>query len=587
MLKRFGLVLILCSIVPLAMADTVIESFENANPAGWRTTSPMPGQDRNVASPRYSPIPEYVTEHVTHGAAAGRFGVNWALPGADSPANPNIYESGGTTFYWALRISTASGAALGSIPVSAEIHADIYNRTADPMQFAFVVLDTGLERGPLVTLAPNAPTTYVWKLSDGCTAWITGNGTWDTGTVTMNSMLLYTTTAPTVTQFTFDIDNVRLVTAQTDFEAPAPVTLLSAKQGTNPGDVVLNWVANTEADLDSYRIYMATDANFGTNNRMVFPTTPIATAPKTATSATISGVTTEQTLYFRMTALDNATPQQNESARSIFMAVRLRADGGTNLDQIVLDLDRYTYTSPYFIDACYYHMSVYNAQALAANDRNFVSCLARAVADGDVVLAPSTSTLVVWSNAMDGDQAGSAPVGGVGLSDANVGKLTSFLDAGGRLMISGTGYITDLNAGSAPKQAFLADKIRATLLSDNIASDTINTSGPFFSLPLFRTGPNMWDFAAWTATHNDQLAARSGALSAMDYNTAQSACVYYDQVVAFGFAFEMVRPDPCTSFAQGAAARAALMGNVTDYLTSAPVDTPTPSTAVREFEIYE
>ncbi len=585
--RRLLLVLALCSIVPMAMADTVIESFENANPAGWRTTSPQPGQDRNIASPRYSPIPQYVTEHVTHGAAAGRFGANWTLPGVDYPANANVYESGGTTLYWALRISTASGAALGNIPTSAELHADIYNRTADPMQFAFVVSDGGLERGPLTTLAPNASTEYVWKLSEGCTGWVTGNGVWNSGTVVMNSMLLYTTTAPTAAQFTFDIDNVRVVTPQTDFTPPAPPVLLSLKQGTNPGDLLVSWVANTEPDLDHYAIYLGTNSNFA-GNRMTFPSTPFATAASSATSAVLTGVTPEQAIYIRLTAFDNATPQQNESGKSIFLAARLRADGGSTLDQIVLDLDRYPNTNSYFVDAGYYHMSVYNAQALATNGRNYISCLARAVADGSVVLAPSTNTFVVWSNGMDGDAAGSAPTGGEGLSEANVSKLASYIDAGGRLMISGTGFITDLNAGSSAKQAFLADKLKAILVSDNIASDTINTSGIFTSLSAFRTGTDLWSYAAWAGTHNDQIAARSGAVPAMNYNSAESACVCYgEQVVSFGFEFEMVRPDPCTSFAQGAAARAALMADVIDYLTSPPVDTPTPSTGVREFEVYE
>src|SRR5690606_30708114 len=144
-------------------------------------------------------------------------------------------------------------------------------------------------------------------------AWVTGNGSFDGApNARVKTMLLYTETAPTVESCSFFVDNIRNTNAQTDVTAPAVPVAYTAKQGPSAGQLVLTWKANTESDLASYNIHMATDAEFGnpTINRLTFPLTPVATVPAGTNTATIS-VPTDQNVYVQVRAVDNATPVAN------------------------------------------------------------------------------------------------------------------------------------------------------------------------------------------------------------------------------------------------------------------------------------
>gem|GEM_PF-1699112 len=87
-----------------------------------------------------------------------------------------------------------------------------------------------------------------------------------------------------------------------DVTAPAAPTGLTAAFGNQQN--VLNWTANGETDIASYKVYGGTSAN---------PTTLLGTVPAPAITYTHTGLTNGTTYYYRIAAVDQAG---NESAKS-------------------------------------------------------------------------------------------------------------------------------------------------------------------------------------------------------------------------------------------------------------------------------
>lgn len=551
-------------------ADTLIEGFENtADPGGWRSVSPAP-QTMNAT---LDTVPIYVTEHVTQGIYAGQFTTTWTIPGGAGASNP--YYTTGTLTFWAVRYNVAIPTAFTSIPNTSKLRVDVFNNSADTIMFSLCVRDQGgaggLERGPFKPLAGNTTTTYEWNMvTEPCTSFVTGNGVLEGTSSVLRGCFIYTETEPTQAAFSMDVDNLRIVDAQTDLTAPAPPVLLSTMQGPNPGEMVVKWAPNTESDLAQYRIYMATDANFGVpiGNRFGWPGTPTAIVLPPATQTTLTDVPTTGPVYIRLTARDNATPSPNESFANPALGTNLKPDGLTPDDLVVLDLKRFEPGPPEFELNGYAHMIVYDSQALNANNRTFQSCMGTAVSSGVVTLAPSFTGVTIWSCALDG-VAVTTPT----LTDENVTNLTNFVNNNGNLLISGIYLGRDLQTNGTPsRQAFYTDVLKANLATDSVATNQIDSfNPPFAASGTFNTGDNAFDFAAWATTSNEGITTQTGALPIMDYNpvpvTGGQACVYWGyRVVYFGFGFESVRDNANATFAGAAAKRATIMNEAETYL---------------------
>src|SRR5690606_20852680 len=137
----------------------------------------------------------------------------------------------------------------------------------------------------------------------------------------------------------------------------------------------------------------------------------------------------------------------------------------------------------------YSHMIVYTAQALDAKGRFFESANADAIDNASVTLTPAAGHVVIWSNAIDGDDV-AAPAGET-LSAASINALTTYVGGGGKLLISGTALGEDLvTKGDATSQTFYSNVLQATLVSDNAATNLITPPASYSSLPDFATGPD-------------------------------------------------------------------------------------------------
>jgi hypothetical protein len=553
-------------------ADIVVEGFENsADPGGWQAVSPSP-QTLNATN---DAVPVYVAAHVTEGAQAGQFTTTWTVPGADGGSN--AYLPGGVGTYWAVRYNVAAPAAFPTIPNISVLRVDVFNNTPDTIQFALCVRDSGgaggLERSPFKPLAPNSSTSYEWNMStEAPTSFVTGNGVLDGSSSVLRGMFVYTETQPTQTNFSIDVDNLRIIGAQSDLTAPAAPRILAAEQGSAPGKLRVRWAANTEPDLAQYRVYLGTDANFGVpiGNRLALPSTPAAIVTAPATQTEVDAPTTGP-VYVRVTARDNASPSPNESFPQIALGANLKADGSAPEDTVILDLDRWVPGDPSFEVDGYSHAIVYNSQAEATNGRYFQSYAAIGLTSGILTMpSPSANGVVIWANGIDGATASES------LSSQNVTNLTNFANGNGNLLISGIGLGRDLSTnGDAADQAFYANILKATLAVPGTSVNAIvSSTAPFDAVGTLETGADVFNLAGFATTSNEAMTAQAGASAAMDYNPAAAgqACVYYgNKVVFLGFGFESVRDNANPTFAGAAAKRATLMNAAVQYLLGAPV----------------
>lgn len=593
-MKRFavlGAAAICAALTTGAFADTVVEGFEDAtNTADWRITSPDP-QTLNATNGSSSLTRG--TAHVVEGTKSGTFSTAWVLPGSPTTgANP--YIAGGTQNYWAIRynINAPDGLPNNSIPNSAILEATIFNNSSDAIQISLCVIDNngsgGLERGPFVALAPNASTVYSWNLASVApVSFVTGNGVLDGASSKLRGIFLYTETAPSATPTVIDVDNIIVRTAQTDFTAPAAPTILKVGKGAAAGQVTINWQPNTEPDLLRYNVYMATDTNFGTpiGNRLAFPSTPVTTVPAGTNTVTLNSVTTETNVYFKLTASDNATPANNESFSKPALGIRLHGDNSASKDLVVLDLDRNPPAAANFATEGYAHMIVYDAQALTSSSRYFESCSQVAVSSGSVTLNPANDRFIVWSNGRDGNSVtGSGSiVPSETLSSQAITALTTYLNAGGKLLISGDSLGEDLSTnGSASDQAFFANQLKAVLANATATTGSIiNTDFPFTLSGNFQTATDIFNNAAGATTNNDVLTGTGAGIGALTYAgvaTGNAAIYYGNQVVYLGFPFEYVRNE-ASGVAASKTKRQQLMQDVVNYLF--------PGAAAQDFQLYE
>ncbi len=558
-------------------AVALIESFENpADPPAWQSVSP-PNQTVNAANGANAATPLFSNQHVTLGTQSGEFITTWTLPGTAASGNPHV--AGDPTLYWSIRYNAATPSSFVSNSISVttgQFTADLHNGNPYPLSVAFVFDNTlvtnQLKRGPFIEVPPNSNGTYSWDMQNPI-VWVTGGtNDWGAGTnARLRSMVVYTTSTPTIAESHFFVDNIRDEAAQTDVTPPQPPVLYSAEQGPAAGNLVVTWKANTESDLGNYNVYLGTDADFQsvTTNRMTFPTTPAATVPAGTNTVTLTGVPTDQNVYVTVRAIDTATPIPNTSEAGVALGARLRGDGGAVDDHVILDYNRNAPGSAEFTLEGYLHGIVYNARALSSNNRYFDSASAAAIDAAAEVLLPSATGITVWGNLLDGSSTSS-----VALTTESVTALTAFLAVPtANLFISGSGVAEDLSFRGPVQQAFLATQLSAALLNANIADGNITATPPLATFgTAITTAGNFDNISAYNAASNESLAALGGATATGQYSVSaqpDAGVVHTNKVVFLGYAFESAAGgDSGTS----ELIRQQLMQDVITYLTGTPVN---------------
>jgi len=319
--------------------------------------------------------------------------------------------------------------------------------------------------------------------------------------------------------------------------------------------VFARWVMNHENYLGGYRLYCSTDP-------AMLNTTPLldeTTLGKTDTTALITGLQSGSTYFLRMVAVDTSRTMPSDTSDTY--AVRL---GSGNRYLVVDGFDRITGSwnlSKHSFGASY-------GESIAGAGRYFD------VADNDALIAGIVSldgySGVVW---FLGDES----VADRTFTPVEQEKLSTYLEKGGRLFVTGSEIGYDLGRSGSPNYSlnFYNSYFKAAYAGDKAASTSFaGSSGTVFDGISGQCG------IIYPEDYPDYLTPVGGSVACATYAGGQVAAVQYNgnfgagtvpgKLIYFGFAFETIGTE---------SVRDKLISNALDFfegISSVPGNEPLP-----------
>ena len=274
------------------------------------------------------------------------------------------------------------------------------------------------------------------------------------------------------------------------------------------GSNVVNaaWKANTEPTLKGYRLYYALDNDFSgwalaaDESTLTASTTSVSLNPNQ-----FLVVPTTTPVHFKLTAvIPNGVNPDVESAPSDVYSRTANVTTGPRV-LIVDAFDRVTdYKSKSHNFAAIYYNTLRDNATMRIN-----SAADEMIDAGTISL--SDYDIVLWFN---GDESGTDKI----FNGTNKGKVKTFLDNGGKLLITGSEIAYNLNRAAATEYdiPFLNNYLKATYVSDGLTTDTPvsgATGTPFEGVTL-NLGEN------YLATYPDNISPFGGSTTILNYRPA-------------------------------------------------------------------
>jgi hypothetical protein len=321
---------------------------------------------------------------------------------------------------------------------------------------------------------------------------------------------------------------VSVTTAKIDITPPAPPILSSVtKDSTNY--FTLAWKAPFDLDLKGYRLYYSTN---GTTYNIKDNET-VLTDLKNFHKYFYTGT---NPLFLKLFAVDtNATP--NLSTQSDVYGVRLLNDNKKIL--IVDGFDRHGGLSSWASE--YHDFTVTHAKAF---NLSFESCANEQIINGAVNL--NSYDLVIW---ILGDESTADET----FSSIEIEKVSSFLEGGGKLFVSGSEIAWDLEGQPNPRGQstfFLRNYLKAKFVADdsNIGSVT-GIGSTLFSDLQFNYG-NKNSGSPYEEDYPDIIDTAGGSVPIIQYKENSFAGVAFTgafnnsqsigQLIYLAFPFETI-----------------------------------------------
>ncbi len=301
---------------------------------------------------------------------------------------------------------------------------------------------------------------------------------------------------------------------------PTLYTVNNSGIGTN---LTATWKANIEPNLVGYRLYYALNDSLNNWALVADETTLTAvTTSYTGNPASFLVPPAGDVYHFKLTAIVSDLP--NPVTESFSSDTYSRSSNVTGTKVLIVDgFDRYTGSASYKFTRHTFATSYFKA----LRDKGTLQINSAAnekVEDGTVSL--NDYKIVVW---FIGDESSAD----VTLSVAERNAIKSFLDAGGKLLISGSelSYNVSRSGGAQYDLPFTTGYLKATYVSDGAASYTPATGiagTPFegLTIPFGIVYPE--DFP-------DAILATGGATDILSYNAAsRNAGVAYKGLFGAG-----------------------------------------------------
>jgi hypothetical protein len=338
--------------------------------------------------------------------------------------------------------------------------------------------------------------------------------------------------------------------------------------------IEISWDAPTAsgASGDSATGYVIHQSNngFGFGN-------PIAVG--NITSVVLGGIPVQETLYFRVAAVNAG----GHSPPSEVLAIRKPPNGPANI--LIVNgfdrLDRILNETTDIIQGFNNGSSVERqiprisnsfdyvvqyAEALAINNYAFVTSSDEAVGNGGTNL--DDYDVVLWALGNEGGQPWLSSAAPTTLQSSEQTAIATYLDNGGSLFINGSNLAYEL-IGLNKSVAFVQNMLATDFVADNAESfDLVGVSGSILAdAPPFDFDPSLGG-SVYRSLPADVLIALGDATPCLNYSTGRGGVAGVQnpgpgRTVAFGFPWETIRSDSI---------RAQILNDILQYLLPLPFD---------------
>jgi len=254
------------------------------------------------------------------------------------------------------------------------------------------------------------------------------------------------------TRENWDSSSAWVEVVEQDVTPPAVPTMVSVI-GTRQNSLDVTWQQGHDGDLKGYRLYHSLDGETWANNY------DEEDLPDTVTRLGADAFQNDQSIFFRLTAVDSAAVP-NESGASDIYGTRL-----TNTGLKVLVVDGFDRTSGIWTEPSH-PFALTHCRALDALGTAFDGCSNEAITGGRIDLDEYDA--VIW---VLGDES----IEDSTFAPGEQTLIMDYLEKGGNLFLSGSEVGYDLvEQGSAADSQFYHDFLQADLMAGDAESDTVS-----------------------------------------------------------------------------------------------------------------
>lgn len=307
------------------------------------------------------------------------------------------------------------------------------------------------------------------------------------------------------------------ITIREDDILPPDAPVLQYVGADDAGNLLIMWEPAEAHDLGGYILEFSFNGNTWSSNHG-----PDVLTAET-TSFVVENFPQNSQISFRMKAVDTA-PFPNESPLTDSYSLRLNSEAPAYL--IVDGFDR-------------------TSGSWSAEQHDFATYYARAITDTEYESGITTVTneWVTSVGTLEGFDAVFWFVGDDSRSDETFSSaeqevIAEYLDAGGRLFVSGSEIGYDLSAGDDNDVAFMQERLLIDYEGDDSQSYTVNGEGFYFGDVSMGYGSFPYE-EDWP----DHYSAMNGGQVGLRYSNNTIAGVYSSVTMVLGYTFETINTD--------------------------------------------